>query len=33
LELVGRPSQYHAIKFFEETLKSAIKDIKKIKWR
>jgi predicted secreted hydrolase len=33
LELVGRPSQYHAIKFFEETLKAAIKDIKKIKWR
>lgn len=33
LELVGRPSKYNAIKFFEETLKAAIKDIKKIKWR
>jgi predicted secreted hydrolase len=31
LELVGRPSQYGKMKFFEETFKTAINDIKKIK--
>jgi predicted secreted hydrolase len=33
LELVGRPSQYKAMKFFQETFKTAIKDIKKIAWK